>query len=186
MQINPDFLPHDLFNTTFRLPGSTRLNSTFNSTIESGFTLIEVMVTLVLAGLLVSMAVPSFAEMVKNNRITTKTNEFITAMHIARSEAIKRSALIDVIATTGTSSNEWGGGWRVEVSGGDVLKNFEAFSGNGTLDSNGDKTTFQYQASGRVDSADTIFICDDRTGETGRQVTIATTGRVAVAPYTCS
>lgn len=152
---------------------------------ETGFTLIELMAAVVLAGVLLTMGVPSLSAMVHNNRITTEANEFITALNIARSEAIKRRTNIDVIATGSSSSNEWGGGWRIEVSGGDVLKNYAAFSGNGTLDSNGDKTTFQYQASGRVNTADTLFLCDDRSGETGRQISIATTGRVTVAEYAC-
>lgn len=152
---------------------------------ERGFTLVELMITLSVAAILLTLAVPSFTEMVANNRMTTNANQFVTAMNFARSEAIKRNAAIDVTATGGS----WSNGWTVTVnSDGTVLNTFEALAGSASFTSAGGNTAFQYQASGRVTPAagDTLTLCDDRAGETGRTVTVTNTGRVATANNSCA
>lgn len=154
---------------------------------EAGFTLIELMVTLAVAAIMMTMAVPSFTAMTKNNRLTTQTNQLVTALNLARSEAINRRSTINVVATDASStSNEWGKGWNVVINGGATLKIFQSLEGGSTLDSTNSITTLQYQTSGRANVTDTFTMCDDRSGETGRQISILTTGRVTTRPVTCS
>ncbi|MEW5754837.1 MAG: GspH/FimT family pseudopilin [Pseudomonadota bacterium] len=150
-----------------------------------GFTLVELMVTLSIAALLLTLAVPSFTEMLANNRMITNVNQFVVAMNFARSEAIKRNAAIDVTANGG----DWKNGWTITVtSDGTVLNTFEALAGNVSFTSAGSHTTFQYQASGRLTPAagDSLTLCDDRTGETGRRITLTNTGRVTTANNVCA
>ncbi len=150
-----------------------------------GFTLVELMVTLSVAAILLTLAVPSFTEMVANNRMSTNANQFVTAMNFARSEAIKRNTAIDVTATGGA----WSNGWTVTVnSDGTVLNTYDALAGSVSFTSAGSNTAFQYQASGRVTPAagDTLTLCDDRAGETGRTITVTNTGRVATANNPCA
>ncbi len=155
-----------------------------------GFTLIELMITLVVAAILLTVAIPSFFSVIQNNRLTTATNAFITAMTLARSEAVKRGAdvMVDTIDSS-DGSNEWGRGFRVGIDGdgdgaiaaGEALQTWPAFEGGITLDSDGDIASFTYDANGVVDSGDTLDLCDSqRSGETGREITIANTGRVSV------
>lgn len=54
-----------------------------------GFTLIELMITLLVAALVLGIGVPNFQEFVANNRMATATNDVISALHLARSEAVK-------------------------------------------------------------------------------------------------
>lgn len=152
---------------------------------EMGFTLIELIITLTIAAILATVAVPSFSTFLKNNRITSQTNEFILAMNFARSEAIKRGTAISVVAVGGGIGNEWGNGWNV-VSGVTTLKQFSALAGNSTLGSTGAISTFTYASTGRVNVADTLSLCDDRTAETGRTITVSTTGRVSTTNLVCS
>lgn len=144
------------------------------------------MTAIVIAGLLTTIAVPNFRTILMNNRMATYSNEFVTAMSLARSEAIKRSVNIDVVAIDDSNAaNEWGAGWRVEISGGATIRTFPGLNSSAALNSDGDTATFQYQSSGRVSTTDTLYLCDDRDNETGRQITIAATGRVNVSDYTC-
>jgi type IV fimbrial biogenesis protein FimT len=76
-----------------------------------GFTLIELITTLAVAGILVTLAVPSFTEVIKNNRLITQTNDFVTALNLARSEAIRRSDRVTVCKSTDEASCSAGGGW---------------------------------------------------------------------------
>ncbi len=156
-----------------------------NRDYAAGFTLVELIVALTVAAILVSIAVPSFSTMVQNNRLTAQANHFIAALTYARSEAVKRSATIDVIATSATSANEWGPGLKVKVNGGADLKVFQALDGSSTLNSVGDNSTFQYLANGRATITDTFDLCDGRTGETGRRISISTTGRASTTNVVC-
>lgn len=57
---------------------------------QSGFTLLELMITLMVAGTILGMAAPSFREFVLNSRMTGSANDLLTSLNLARSEAIKR------------------------------------------------------------------------------------------------
>ena len=57
-------------------------------TRESGFTLMELMITLALAAVILSIGAPSFTEFRRNNRLTSVGNDFLGAVQTARSEAI--------------------------------------------------------------------------------------------------
>ena len=56
--------------------------------IAAGFTIIELMLAIAIAGVLLAVAVPSYRDMVMNNCLTTKTNAMVSAMQLARSTAI--------------------------------------------------------------------------------------------------
>jgi type IV fimbrial biogenesis protein FimT len=57
---------------------------------QNGFTLLELMVTLMVAGTILAMAAPSFREFILNSRMTGSANDLLTSLNLARSEAIKR------------------------------------------------------------------------------------------------
>lgn len=148
-----------------------------------GFTLIELLTTIAVAAVLLTLAIPSFRSTILNNRLTTVANEFITDVNIARSEAVKEGTTVTVTSNSGTN---WAAGWTITDAGGTTLRV------HGPLDSasslTGSAATFKYQPSGFTSSAATLTfdVCDDRTGETGRRVTILTTGRPSVGDQVCS
>lgn len=150
--------------------------------------MIELIVTMAIATILLTMAVPSLFNMLQNNRLITQTNQFITAINFARSEAIKRSAIINITANAGGGgSNEWGLGWQVAVNTpATTLRVFQALDGSSTLDSTGGELAFVYSGNGRVTGGPyTLTLCDGRTGETGRLITISATGRASTADAAC-
>ncbi|MCG5513293.1 GspH/FimT family pseudopilin [Ectothiorhodospira shaposhnikovii] len=92
----------------------------------NGFTLVELMVTLAVAAILATVAVPGFTQMIQSNRVTTQTNELVSAFALARSEAIKRGGQVSVTAT----GNNFATGWCVHLgancTGTDILRQFPA------------------------------------------------------------
>lgn len=162
-----------------------------------GFTLIEVLLVVALIGIIAAIGLPAFSEISANNRLMTSANNFIGSFHRARSEALKRSTEITLLAckpdcgTTGTAS--WENGWQIFIdtdgddaytAGTDELLNAVddlppsmTASQNGTTPIN---TIYTYNAQGRliINQNNEIKLCDARTGETGRLITLTLMGRL--------
>ena len=72
-------------------PGQTRAGQI------RGFTLLDLIITLTVATILLSLAVPNFSAAIQNNRMTTQVNELNTALSLGRSEAAGQKAAQDNI-----------------------------------------------------------------------------------------
>ena len=68
------------------------------------------MVTIAVLAILMTVGVPSFRDLVQNNRVTAQTNELVTALNFARTEAVKRASAVRVII------EQDDGGWNSAVS----------------------------------------------------------------------
>lgn len=93
-----------------------------------GVTLIELLVTLAVLAVMLGIALPSFASLIRDTRLTTAINSVHVALSYTRSESIKRGRRVtictsaDQLACTGGVG--WHGGWMV----------FEDRNGNGLRD----------------------------------------------------
>jgi type IV fimbrial biogenesis protein FimT len=79
-----------------------------------GFTLLELMVTVAIAIILMTVAFPSFRSFMDGQRIKTASFDIIAMLTLARSEAVKRNAQITATPT----NNDWGQGWLVTAQQG--------------------------------------------------------------------
>ena len=121
--------------------------------ITNGFTLIELIVTLTIAGILMAVAAPNMGNFIKDQRLSGQTNDLVGDLNFARSEAIKRSTNITICkqdsASTAplcntTAATPWSAGRVIFIdTNGDglvdtaeiVLRNREILAGNNTLTS---------------------------------------------------
>lgn len=91
-----------------------------------GFTLVELMVTLMVLAILLGVAVPSFRDAALGSRLTAYANDLVASAQVARSEAIKRNQDITLCASAGGAACDeggaWEGGWIVRTEGGTVLQ----------------------------------------------------------------
>lgn len=115
-----------------------------------GFTLVELVVTLAIAAILVTVAIPGFGNLIRDNRLIAGTNQLVATLALARSEAVKRGAAVSICASnngTGCTSTDWNDGWLVfsdagtagTVDGGDtVLRVQEALRSDLQISVSGD------------------------------------------------
>lgn len=66
---------------------------------QAGFTLWELLITLVVAGVLVGLGVPSLTAIQRNSAMSAAANDLITGLLAARAEAIKRQAPVTLCAS---------------------------------------------------------------------------------------
>jgi type IV fimbrial biogenesis protein FimT len=150
-----------------------------------GFTLIELLTTVSVAGILMSLAVPSFVSMATRNRITTYTNDFIATVNYARSEASRRRLAVTICpSSNGTAcSTDWNGGWLMflntdndnpaAVDAGEVvLKTHEALSSGYTLGSTGFANQLVVTANGTMQSTGVFAICHNNETKGARAILV--------------
>lgn len=85
----------------------------------SGFTLVELLVTIAVLGVLTALAAPSFTGLMESWRVRQATEALQSTLYFARSEAIKRGGNVVIqkldnhsSCTTG-NSKEWHCGWYI-------------------------------------------------------------------------
>lgn len=84
----------------------------------SGFSMVELMITIAIVAILVALAFPSFEGSMRSNRVATATNELMASLSLTRSEAIRNPGGAVICTTTnGTACNgtSWDDGWMVWI-----------------------------------------------------------------------
>lgn len=71
---------------------------------QGGFTLIELMFTIVVLAVLLAIGVPNFRDFLHNSRMTSAANDFLTDVNLARSESVKRRVSVTLCKSTDGSS----------------------------------------------------------------------------------
>jgi type IV fimbrial biogenesis protein FimT len=151
-----------------------------------GFTLIELVVTIAVGGILVALAVPSFTTFIQNSRLTAQTNSLVSSLDYARSEAIKRDAAVSVCATdagatTCNGSATWSTGWIVQdPAGATPLQAVPATTGGVSLTA-GSVGPITFNQNGTANAAISFTVCDNRGAAHAHAVEVSASGRIQAA-----
>jgi type IV fimbrial biogenesis protein FimT len=81
-----------------------------------GFTLVELMIGVVIVAVLLGVAAPSFRSFILDQQLRATTADLRIAVTRARSEAVKRNRVVQLLPSAGG----WNSGWRIpSPNGGD-------------------------------------------------------------------
>lgn len=93
---------------------------------QSGFSLVELMVTLVILSILLATGLPAMRSFLTNNKVSNISNEFLSAINYARSEAISRNGRVIIcksavpvnppvnfVPSCSNSGSDWENGWII-------------------------------------------------------------------------
>jgi type IV fimbrial biogenesis protein FimT len=160
-------------------------------TNQRGFTMMELLIAIAILAIVTTAALPSFTQVIQNNRLSSQTNELVTAMQYARSEALKRSLGVTVCSSSDGAEcgGDWNEGWIViaDLGGTDeeVLRVwgspgelFEFTPANGTV---------EFQRTGFADAVYSVDLdLDYCSGDNARRISVERTGRVGSERVDCS
>ena len=98
-------------------------------TNQAGFTLYELLITVLVVGVILAFGVPNMSEFTQNSRMTATANDLHGAFHLARSEASRAKTNITVCASANADAagancgGTWDQGYIVFVdTNGDLLR----------------------------------------------------------------
>ena len=158
-----------------------------------GFSLVELLVTLSVMGIIIAYATPALYHFYANNRLWLYTHQFTQTLAFARSEAIKRNSEILICPIDHdqqcSKDNNWNKPWMV----------FEDFNDNGKKEQNepllrrlnfddtavsirsNRKPKVRYFSNGKSTGSNASFrFCDSRGEEFARTVILSNSGRFRI------
>jgi len=167
---------------------------------RSGFTLVEFLITMTIAAIFLTIAVPSYYSMMQNNRVITFTNGMSAAFNFARIEAIKRGVRVSVCSASSAAltscgnATQWNQGWIVFIDSDNnnqvdattnLAKVNEAAPDNVNITAS--SNIVSYDGSGFVTSGSftMTLTATSCTGYNARSLSITSSGRLSIGRTAC-
>lgn len=161
---------------------------------QSGFTIIELMVTMAIITIVATVAVPGFMTMSQDNRLAVRHNDFLGTLNLARNEALTRGTRVTICKWgIGPDCNgqEWEDGWIVFVDtdadgivdgGESVVRIYPPLNNNNTLRGiNTAANQIVFNAQGMLPAPGILTFCDSRGDTQARGLILSRSGQARVA-----
>ncbi len=174
-----------------RSPNSQCFNSSMDATKVSGISLVELLVSLSVLAILITLSAPDMRTLIVNNRVDNVTSDLFGSLMFARSEAVKRQRTVSLCSTIDQSSCDaarsgWHHGWLVFTDAGDdgllngsdqLIRRVSAQSDTVSIHwNNGDGV--QFNSRGQSARAGTFQVCANESGSRAKAIIISMAGRV--------
>lgn len=159
-------------------------------TAPAGFTLMELLITLVCGGILLALAVPAFRNFMQNDQLWAAQNQLVMSLNAARSEAIKQDVTnaVQVCASADgkTCGGTWSQGW-IAINQADpanvlVIQSVGAVPVGTTVSEKTGKAAVTFFPNGTANQLMEFKVCDARGGTQARYLQVNAMGRVASSP----
>ena len=167
----------------------TRTSGAIRSGPAAGFTLIELMVTMAVVGILAVVAVPAMTAMINGNRLAGTSGEMAASLQLARSEAMRRNSRVTICASadgaTCTNSSDWSS-WIVmgrdnaADGGAGADEVIVARNAEGTVQVSGPPGGIVFRPSGLINAEATVSLCapTEALDENQRDITVMISGNI--------
>jgi type IV fimbrial biogenesis protein FimT len=170
-----------------------------------GFTLYELLLTVALLGILVTISLPTFSDTLARARQAAELNSLFHAIHLARKESIRRRQVMTVCASSDGQSclgiRDWSSGWILfnntdrdsppQVDPDETVVLSHSVSESLRISAN--RRAFTLRATFRRATNGTLVVCDREGRVPPRALVISYTGRPRVTaekpdgtPYSCA
>ncbi len=171
-----------------------------------GLTLIELVVTLAVVSIMLAITTPAVRSFVANNRSSSFSNSLVTALRLARSEAVNRGVSMSLCArndpaSTSSCGSDWSKGWLLFTdgrgsagagsigAGETVVKAWDQPDDGISISAAGGASFVRFLPSGARDPSNgatslTIGFADC-TGNQNRTLSISPSGMISVAKSSC-
>jgi len=141
-----------------------------------GFSLIELLVTVSLVGILAAIAVPNFSSMMQKSRADSEVSDLQRALNFARLEAINRGVNMKILPTTGSA-------WTTELSvvlssNSEIIRVVAPLSSGATLTTTNNVAALEFNNLGGLASPASAVVMTYTLGSNVRTVTIGLNGRI--------
>jgi type IV fimbrial biogenesis protein FimT len=171
---------------------------------SAGLTIMELLVVIAIIGIILVSTGLTFNTYLANTRLSEATNQLEASLLNARSVAINRHVDVTLCISNTASTDcdggaftvNWNNGWLV-FEDHDTKASFGAndkmlaiiasqapslsITNNGFTKAN----SVQFDNTGKPGSAGSFFVCDNRAGEQGKQITISSEGGISVSDFNC-
>jgi len=156
------------------------------SNSPAGLTLIEMIVTLVILGILLTIAIPLMRPLIRNTSLRASANSFESALNYSRSEAVTRGNNVQICASANpmagapvcSGNNNWSTGWLVRNSvTGEILRVGAPLGGGIVLTGPAAAVVFGNLGSAVAGSSDDPYVVCS-SGATSRVIRITASGRI--------